>query len=441
MSLDVPEVDEVDVIIDPEMFNEVYLSLLENTSATVILFGGSSSGKSSFFAQQVVIDIVNGGRNYLICRATANTIFTSIRNEIVKAIKSFGLEDEFTIPKSDFTITCSNGHQILFAGLDDVEKLKSITPAKGVITDIGIEEATEIIRDDLKQLEKRLRGGAENVTKRITLLFNPILQNHWIYEEYFKTIGWKDDQTEYKSAELYILKTTYKDNKFLTAQDISKLENERDKYYYDVYTLGNWGVLGNIIFSNWKVADLNDPADPYYLPVNQRTIHRHGGDFGFGGNPAAISAAHYDANRKRIYVWGELYKTGLTNDVLALRTKELIPTYNDEGEVVGTQPITWDSAEPKSIAELKNHGVNALHAKKGPDSILFGIQWLQQQEIIIDKTCTHHRTEFSSLKWKEDRKTGKVLQEPVGADHLIDARRYGSEQDMIPRGKARSYEA
>jgi phage terminase large subunit len=111
------------------------------------------------------------------------------------------------------------------------------------------------------------------------------------------------------------------------------------------------------------------------------------------------------------------------------------------GLVTGTQPITWDSAEPKSIAELKLHGVNALHAKKGPDSVLHGIQWLKQQTLIFDTTCTYHRDEFSMLKWKEDRKTGQVLDEPVGEDHLIDARRYGSEQDMIPRAKARQYEA
>lgn len=412
---------------DPEVFNEVYLPLLEDYAPMQILFGGSSSGKSIFAAQRCVYDILGGGRNYLIVRKVAGTINLSIRNEIVKAIKAFGLESEFHIPKSDFTITCSNGYQILFAGLDDVEKLKSITPQIGVITDIVIEEATEIERDDIKQLDKRLRGGEEDIAKRITLLFNPILQNHWIYTEYFASIGWKDDQKMVRLPNLSITKTTYRDNKFLTTQDRLKLENETDKYYYDVYTLGNWGVLGNMIFSNWEVQDLSDM-------LSQFTNHRNGGDFGFGGNPAAVSVAHYNANRKTLYCYKELYETGLTNDKLADKVKILIPKYDRDGFVIGTQPIVWDSAEPKSIAELKNYGINAVGAKKGQDSVLHGIQWLQQQHMIFDITCTNHRNEFSTLKWKEDRKTGQVLDEPVGLDHLVDARRYGSEQDMVRRG-------
>jgi len=418
---------------EEDIFNEVYVPLLEDMSPMQILFGGSSSGKSVFKAQQVVFDILAGGRNYLVVRKVADTLNKSVRTEITKSIKSMGLEKEFTIPKSDFTITCSNGYQIMFAGLDDVEKLKSITPALGVITDVWCEEATESLRDDIKQLDKRLRGGDEQTPKRICLTFNPILQNHWIYEDYFRTIGWKDEQTQFRSPNLSITKTTYKDNKFLTQQDIYKLENEQDAYYYNVYTLGNWGILGNVIFQNWEVRDLSGMLDQF-------TVHRHGGDFGFGGNPAAISVGHYDANHNTIYCYRELYKKGLTNDILAEKTKGLIPVTDINGLVIGSQPITWDSAEPKSIAELRQYGVNALHAKKGPDSVLHGIQWLQQQRLVFDTSCTSHRDEFSMLKWKEDRKTGQVLDEPVGEDHLVDARRYGSEQDMVVRAKARQYE-
>lgn len=424
---------DLTVEFEADIFNDVYVPLLDDTSPMQVLFGGSSSGKSFFKAQQVIFDILSGGRNYLVVRKVADTINKSVRTEIIKAIKSMSLESEFNIPKSDFTITCSNGYQIMFSGLDDVEKLKSITPLLGVITDVWVEEATETIRDDIKQLEKRLRGGEETTPKRICLTFNPILQNHWIYEDYFRTIGWKDDQRQFSSPNLSILKTTYKDNKFLTRQDIERLENESDAYYYSVYTLGNWGILGNVIFQNWSVQDLSGMRDQF-------TVHRHGGDFGFGGNPAAISVAHYDRNHNTIYCYDELYAKGLTNDVLAEKIKGLIPVTDPSGLVIGTQLITWDSAEPKSIAELKQYGVNALYAKKGPDSVLHGIQWLQQQKLVFDISCTHHRDEFSMLKWKEDRKTGKVLDEPIGEDHLVDARRYGSEQDMIVRAQARQYE-
>lgn len=418
---------EPDLVVefDANIFNDVYIPLLEDYTPTQILFGGSSSGKSIFYAQRCIYDILQGRRNYLIVRKVADTLNKSVRTEIIKAIKSMGLESEFKILKAEFTITCSNGYQIMFAGLDDVEKLKSITPMLGVITDIGVEEATETERDDIKQLEKRLRGGDENTPKRLVLLFNPILQTHWIYQDYFKTIGWQDNQKEIRLPHLSITKTIYKDNRFLTQQDISRLENETDKYYHSVYTLGEWGVLGNVIFTNWSVRDLSGIKDQF-------TVHKNGGDFGFGGAPAAISISHYDINHKTIYIYDELYEKGYTNDVLADRTIKKI----------GTQPIVWDSAEPKSIAELKNYGVNALHAKKGQDSVNFGIGWLQQQQIIIDSKCVNHRNEFSSYKWKEDRKTGEKLDEPVDRDnHLIDALRYAYEDLMIPRGQARSYEA
>lgn len=414
---------DVKVEIDADIFNDIYFDSLFDMTPTQIFFGGSSSGKSVFWAQRCVIDMMQGGRNYLICREYANTITISVRNEVIKAINSMGVQELFHIPKSEFTITCSNGYQIFFSGLDDVEKLKSITPTIGVITDILVEEATETSRDTVKLLEKRLRGGEEDTPKRLVLCFNPILQMHWIYKEWFATVGWEKDQKILRLPKLSITKTTYKDNKFLTQQDIERLEDENDSYYYNVYTLGNWGILGNVVFRNYETRDLSSMFDQF-------TVHRNGGDFGFGGNPSAISAAHYDKNHRTLYCWAELYETGLTNDVLAARTLDLI----------GKQHITWDSAEPKSIKELKLHGVNAHGALKGQDSVKHGLQWLQQQLIVFHTPLVWHQQEFSMLKWKEDRKTGEVLDETVGPDHLVDARRYGSEQDMIPRGTARQYE-
>ena len=144
--------------------------------------------------------------------------------------------------KSEFTITASMAIRFCFSRLDDPEKIKSITPAKGVITDIWIEEATEIEYSAYIQLTKRLRGRSK-VIKRLMMSFNPILQDHWIYNEFFLNV-WDDSKRKYKDDKLSILKTTYKDNRFLTEQDIRALESETDKYFYEVYTLGNWGVQG-----------------------------------------------------------------------------------------------------------------------------------------------------------------------------------------------------
>jgi phage terminase large subunit len=395
------------------VINDVYEPYLYEYARTQIFYGGSSSGKSWFLSQRCVLDVLTGGRNYLVCRQTARTIRGSVYQQIERVIREAGLLDYFTLNKSDAVITCKNGYQILFAGLDDVEKIKSLVPANGVITDIWIEEATETERGDVKDLYKRQRGGDEQTRKRMILSFNPILQSHWIYNEHFAGIAWSDEQKEYKSDDLFILKTTYKDNRFLTTQDHADLENEKDKYRYNVYSLGNWGILGHVIFTNWKVEDLSEMHAQF-------TNHRNGLDFGFSVDPSALWVAHYDKAHKKIYVYKELYQKGLTNDLLAEEVKNII----------GMDYVVCDSAEPKSIAEIKKYGVNATGAAKGKDSVLFGYQWLQQQEIIIDKNCVNTKMEVSTAHWLEDA-GGNAMLKPSGVnDHLISAGRYAHEQDM-----------
>ena len=407
-----------------EVFNKVYLPHLEDMARTQIYYGGSASGKSVFLAQRVVFDLLDGGRNYLIARQVGRTLRGSVFTEIKKVTSEWGVSHLFDINRSDALITCKdNERQAIFVGLDDVEKLKSITPAKGVITDVWVEEATEISRDSMKQLLKRQRGGDPNTPKRLTLSFNPIVKSHWLFEEFFAPIGWTDAQKEHRGERLTILKTTYKDNRFLVPDDVYDLENETDKYYRDVYTYGNWGVLGNVIFTNWRVENLDDPDSDYYLPEAQRTNRRNGLDFGFSSDPAAGVSLHYDGKRKRIYIFDELYERGLTNDVLAA---ELL-------ERIGRDIVTCDSSEPKSITELVQHGVSAIGAKKGKDSVIFGIQWLQQHEIIVHKQCVKTISELQQYKWREDRE-GNALRIPVDRNnHIIDAIRYALEGDMEER--------
>ena len=403
-----------DVIVDPAVINEVYQPHLQNMARTQIFYGGSGSGKSVFLAQRAVIDLMNGGRNYLVCRQVGRTIRRSVFNEIEKVITRWKVGHLFTANKSEMIITCQNGYQILFAGLDDTEKIKSITPARGVITDIWIEEATETEPNSLKQLRKRQRGGREDTPKRFVMSFNPILKTHHIYQDYFAPLGWADDQDEYTSDDLTILKTWYVHNDFLTQDDIADLEQEKDGYYYQVYTLGNWGVLGDVIFTNWEVKDLSGKQEDF---VN----HRHGLDFGFSSDPAAIVASHYDRPHKTIYIYNELYERGMTNDQLAEATLELI----------GDQYVTCDSAEPKSIRELRLLGVNALSARKGKDSVTHGVQWLQQQKIVVDKSCINAQNEFTVYQWKKD-KDGNSIRQPVDKhNHIIDALRYAYENEAL----------
>ena len=233
------------ITISRKFYNKRYLPYLKDDTEIQIFFGGSSGGKSVFLAQRCVTDLLEGGRNYLVIRNTANTLRASVFNEIKRAIAIFKSEKLFKINKTEMTITCVNGYQIYFRGLDDAEKLKSIIPEKGVITDIWVEEATETKRDDIKHLMKRLRGLSSGIKKRITLSFNPIMRSHWIFKEYFG--GWIEGKIIYHDENLLILKTTHKDKRFLEQADRDKLENEKDDYYNQVYTLRNWGIICDLI--------------------------------------------------------------------------------------------------------------------------------------------------------------------------------------------------
>ena len=397
-----------------DAFNGVYYDLLDDDHATQILFGGSSSGKSVFKAQNVVYDLLNGGRNYLCCRKVAKTLRGSIFAELKKYIESRGLGKLFQINKSEMSITCLNGYQALLVGLDDVEKIKSITSAKGVITDIWVEEATEITENDLRQLEKRLRGISGGKKKRISLTFNPILKSHWIYTRYFKR--WNEDDTRHEDNRLIIIKTTYLDNEFLESDDIDRLLSETDGYYYDVYVLGKWGVLGDLIFTKWRVEDIINSAQ--YQTFD---IFKNGLDFGYSNDPTALVRVYFHRALKRIYITEEYGNRKVTNDQIAADIKPII----------GTETVTCDSAEPKSIQELKNHGISATGAIKGKDSIIHGIQWLQQYEIIVDAQCILTKGNLSQYHWKKD-KDGNVLNIPVDRfNDFIDALRYAMEDEML----------
>ena len=400
--------------------NKVYRPFLDDETRLQIMFGGSASGKSWFYVQRMVRDVVKGGRNYLVVRKVAGTIRRSVFNEVAKCINLWNLKDEFDINKSDLIITCSNGYQILFAGLDDVEKLKSLTPAKGVFTDIFIEEATEVDKADVKQLRKRLRG-LSRYKKRIMMAFNPIQQSHWIYEEYFEG-KWAEGQKEYRADGIVILKTTYKDNEFLSEDDIAELENETDKYWYEVYSLGNWGCLGGVIFTPWDKKSENKFGTWRCEEFDKSKFDSflYGGDFGYSQDAATAIEVHYDKKRRRLYLCDEIYAHELTNEMLANKLKPF----------VGSGYITYDSSEPKSIQELNEYGVRTVGAIKGKDSVNFGIQWLRQLEIIIHPKCKFAKQEFESYRWKQD-KNGTPLPVPVDKNnHIIDGLRYATEHEQ-----------
>lgn len=397
------------VTIKGRVFNKVYRPYLNCQIPTQIFYGGSSSGKSTFVAARTILDMCNTDRNFIVVRKVGKTLKRSFFTECKKAIAKFKLKDRFRVNNSDLEITGPNGTKIYFCGLDDVEKVKSITAEKGVITDIIIEEATETAENDYEQLELRMRGKSKYV-KRMTLLFNPIYRTHWICKRFFhgQNIKYRED------SEILILHTTYKDNKFLAPDDIARIEKKKEvsPYHYMVYALGEWGILGDLIFTKWRTEDFTK------FQVNADDS-RGGLDFGFTNDPTAIIKTAINRAKKEIYIFSELYERGLTNPDIARMGKP----------IVGSLPTFCDSAEPKSIKELRENGMNAYPADKGKDSLLHSIQWLQGFTLIVDVGCINTQNELSMYQWQKD-KDGNSINQPVGInDHIIAALRYAYSKD------------
>lgn len=403
----------INLKIKKKIFNECYLTYLYNYIYRVLIFfGGSSSGKSNFVATRNIINLLRGGRNYLVCRKIGATIKDTVFAEYKKAIYRLGVDKYVKINESDFSITTVNKYKIIFKGLDDIEKVKSLTFEKGILTDIHVEEATDITESDFNQLQLRLRGKysadvegiKQEIQKQIVLTFNPILITHWIKKRLIDSL----DET------VHALKTTYKDNKFLTKEDIKIIESYKniDLYYYTVYALGEWGSLGGLVYTNWEVRDLSDIEDQF-------NHYNNGLDFGYV-NPAAI--VKMALKEDCIYILEEYYEKGKTNKELAAAVKQML----------GKDYVFCDSSEPKSIKELRIEGINAIAVKKGKDSVKHGIQWCKQFKIIVSKKCVNFINELQLYKYKEDPKTGMVLKEeplPLN-DHLMDCMRYGFEHMM-----------
>ena len=390
------------VDVQPHLFNPVYYPFLEAEARIQIFYGGASSGKSVFLAQRCISDVMAGERNYLVVRNVGRTIRTSIFNELKKVINDWGVGPLFNINETEMTFTCINGNQVLSRGLDDVEKMKSVTCLKGVITDIWIEEATEMKQDAFKQLTKRLRGLAL-AKKRITLSFNPISRTHWIFKMFFS--GFDENYGFKHTNDVLILRTTHTDNKFLTADDRAALESETKEYYYDVYTKGMWGVMGHLIFTNWSTADLTGRRDAFSNYLN-------GLDFGYTNDPTAHIRSVIQGDT--IYITHEMFDFGLSNKAIAAR---ILP-------VIQKEPIRCDPSDPKSIQELRDRGVNAMRAKGGPGSVNHGIQFLQAYNVVVHNTLQSVINELEQYQW--DKNTdGEVINTPVDREnHGMDAWRY-----------------
>lgn len=235
------------VDIKKEMFNRIYLQVFEWHTRIQILYGGAGSGKSYFIVSFLIVRLMTSLlMNLLVVRNTSDSNRHSTFALFCQIIHAWNLEKLFKINKSEMVITCINGNSVLFKGLDDPEKLKSITFPRGIMTDIWIEEASEVSEEAFNQLNVRLRGMPD-IEKHIYLTFNPISVTHWLKARFF----------DKKNDNVTVLHTTYKDNEFIDEGYKKELEafRETDPYYYAVYCLGEWGVFGKTVFDARNVHE------------------------------------------------------------------------------------------------------------------------------------------------------------------------------------------
>ena len=392
--------------LNPDAFNQWVYDIIDDYSHRLeVYYGGAGSGKSYGACQKVLLKALNRCRKVLVIRKVGATLKHSIFQLFLDLLSESGMLPFARVNRSDFQISLANGSQFIFKGLDDPEKIKSITG----ITDIVIEEATELTEEDFLQLNLRLRPTEPD--PQIYLMFNPVSKANWVYGYFYV----------HPPTEALIIQTTYRDNRFLTGDYRTELEElqRRNPAYYRIYALGEFATLDKLVYPIWEKRLI--PAEEIQgLPLFV------GLDFGYTNDPSAIVWGRYDKTNRRIYITGEYARTGMMNDAVARAITSL---------GLQKERIVADSADQKSIAELRQlFGIpRVMSAEKGPDSIMAGIQFILQHDLIVDERCVKTVEELENYTWEKDRKTGEYINKPVDVfNHLLDAMRYGLEPFRRP---------
>lgn len=373
--------------------------------------GSRRSKKSKTMALWTIAKIMEYPlANMLVVRKVYRTLKDSCFTELKWAIKRLHVDAWWDIKESPLEMTYRpTGQKIYFRGLDDPLKITSIAVEVGSLCWMWIEEAYEITSEpDFDTLAESMLGDLpEGLFKQITLTFNPWNEKTWIKKRFFDT----------KAENILALTTNYKCNEWLSPEDIKVFEEMRlrNPRRYAVAGLGEWGIVDGLVYENWK----EEAFDIDTIRSKPGVVSAFGLDFGYTNDPTAFFCGLLDRDEKRLYVFDEIYEKGLSNKRIAEKIEEM--GYSKER-------ITGDSAEPKSIDELKSHGLRIKGAKKGKDSVKNGIQWIQDLEIIVHPQCVNFHTEISNYTWDTD-KFGAKLNEPIDDfNHLMDAMRYALEK-------------
>lgn len=398
--------------------NRAFKDVDRSKKRYIVMKGSAGSGKSVDTAQNYILRLMQDkGRNLLCVRKSDITNRDSTYAELTGAIyRMFGdaAERFWTVKQSPLMLECrANGNQIIFRGVNDEkqrEKLKSITFKRGKLTDVWIEEATEITQSDFEIIDDRLRGELpDGQFYQIRMTFNPVSSSHWIKRVFFDIA---DDNVMTHHS-------TYLDNRFIDDAYKARMERRRivDPDGYQIYGLGEWGEVGGLILTNYVVEDFDTSPERFNYMVNAQ-------DFGFNHANCIGEVGFKDGE---LYLCRELY-------VYERDTDEIIRMA--DGKFDKRLPMYCDSAEPDRIKMWRKAGYKATPVKKEPGSVHAQIDYLKQHKIHIHHSCINTIKEIQQWKWRKDEKTGLYLDEPVNFfDDAMAMLRYSIEQERRHKPK------
>ncbi len=389
--------------------NKIFKEVHQSKKRYIVMKGSAGSGKSVDTAQQYIIRLMaDKGRNLCCVRKSDITNRYSTFAELTSAINRMGVQKYWRTTLTPLTLTCVNGNQIIFRGMNDEkqkEKLKSITFPSGKLTDVWIEEATELTQADVEIIDDRLRGVLpDGLFYQIKMTFNPVSATHWIKKVYFDT----------PDENVLTHHSTYLDNRFIDEAYYKRMERRKlvDPEGYRVYGLGDWGVLGGLILTNWEAKEFDQKPESFDSCVNAQ-------DFGFNHANCLLQVGFKDGD---LYICKESYHHELD-------TSELIIIANKEGFRKDLR-MWCDSAEPDRIKMWKRDGYRAKAVKKGQGSVKAQIDYLKQHRIFVHPSCVNTIKELQQWSWKKDEKSGLYIDSPLEVmDDAMAALRYSVETE------------
>ena len=468
-------------------YSDAFTRYLEAEDRVInILFGGAGSGKSIHAAIKVWLRMIVFDQNQLIIKKYYNSIEDTFYAALQLTARALGIFEMMEFKKSPLFIRCKeNDKVILFRGMDNPDKVKSLETPSGPIEHTTMEECDMLTTKDVAQLAFRMRGGGKRLSaeevehirlmveqdrtatpdevrdainiafgtyeggeeggvKGQTYILNPVDKKHWIYERFFESlpnIGTIYDDKFYIDDKIFVMHSDHWDNQFLTIEDHIRYESSKDidEYMYNVYTRGYWGVIGHRVFKRVKVADL--------APIRDKVgMCDHGLDWGFTSGATAWSRAYVDEKNKRIYIlneYGARHSHVDDNaDYLAnfLRGDEMVYCDSSDPDRVDLLNTALQDRLQSPIGKMATSVYKG--SREGIGSKTLTIEYINQYTVIIDKKCTNMIKALSSCVWEEDDKTGHVKYGRIADneyDHWADAFIYSQVHRAIKKGRVVSY--